>query len=85
MEQYIIEYNPDVTAALVAGSQRFQASLLVDVNGKNLSVSERAAMIERIWPYISMRTSWHKTMVISLDQDARRILKLSLTISGIPS
>ncbi|GAB1191379.1 hypothetical protein APSETT444_000551 [Aspergillus pseudonomiae] len=41
-----------VTAALVAGSQRFQASLLVEVNGKDLSVGERAAMIEKIWPSI---------------------------------
>ncbi|OGM40164.1 hypothetical protein ABOM_011672 [Aspergillus bombycis] len=52
MEQHIIACNPDVTAALVAGSQRFQASLLVEVNGKDLSVSERAAMIEKIWPSI---------------------------------
>ncbi|GAB1204677.1 hypothetical protein APSETT445_003340 [Aspergillus pseudonomiae] len=40
------------TASLVAGSQRFQASLLVEVNGKDLSVGERAAMIEKIWPSI---------------------------------
>ncbi|KAE8133310.1 NRPS-like enzyme [Aspergillus pseudotamarii] len=52
MEQHIIACNPDVTAALVAGSQRFQASLLLEVNGKNLSVSERAAAIEKIWPSI---------------------------------
>ncbi|KAE8399727.1 hypothetical protein BDV37DRAFT_275084 [Aspergillus pseudonomiae] len=52
MEQHIIACNPDVTAALVAGSQRFQASLLVEVNGKDLSVGERAAMIEKIWPSI---------------------------------
>ncbi|KNG89783.1 putative NRPS-like enzyme [Aspergillus nomiae NRRL 13137] len=39
MEQHIIACNPDVTTALVAGSQRFQASLLVEVNGKDLSVA----------------------------------------------
>ncbi|KAI9927529.1 hypothetical protein MW887_003147 [Aspergillus wentii] len=52
MEQHIIASNPDVTAALVAGSQRFQASLLVELGGKKLDVTERAAMIEKLWPSI---------------------------------
>ncbi|RAL16033.1 acetyl-CoA synthetase-like protein [Aspergillus homomorphus CBS 101889] len=55
MEQYIVSSNPGVvTGALVAGTQRFQASLLVELGGvdKALSTSERAAWIEKIWPSI---------------------------------
>ncbi|KAF9892148.1 hypothetical protein FE257_002554 [Aspergillus nanangensis] len=52
MEQHILASNPAVTAALVAGAQRFQASLLVELAQPNLSVSERATMIEQLWPSI---------------------------------
>lgn len=52
MEQHVVAQNPEVTGALVAGAQRFQASLLVEIGGKDLSVSERAAMIEKLWPSI---------------------------------
>lgn len=55
MEQLIVSSNPEVTGALVAGAQRFEAALLVervvgdDVDGKEPSPSERAAFIEKIW------------------------------------
>ncbi|KAF7595540.1 hypothetical protein BBP40_005575 [Aspergillus hancockii] len=52
MEQHITVSNPEVNAALVAGAQRFQASLIIELSGKGLSPSERAAVIERIWPSI---------------------------------
>lgn len=54
MEQHIVARNPDISAALVVGAQRFQAALLVEpvTNGIELSLAERAAFIERIWPTI---------------------------------
>ncbi|GKZ23398.1 putative NRPS-like protein biosynthetic cluster [Aspergillus brasiliensis] len=52
MEQHIAASNPEVTAVLVAGARRFQASLLVEIGGKDLTAPERAAMIEKIWPSI---------------------------------
>ncbi|RAL08514.1 NRPS-like enzyme [Aspergillus homomorphus CBS 101889] len=55
MEQYIVSANPEVTGALVTGAQRFQAALLVELGraeAGSLGVSERAAMIEKLWPSI---------------------------------
>ena len=54
MEQHIVARNPDISAVLVVGAQRFQAALLVEPtkNDKMLSLIERAAFIERIWPTI---------------------------------
>ncbi|KAI2996525.1 hypothetical protein CBS147346_9312 [Aspergillus niger] len=52
MEQHIAASNPEVTAVLVAGARRFQASLLVEIGGKDLTAHERAAMIEKIWPSV---------------------------------
>ncbi|KAL1969206.1 hypothetical protein VTN77DRAFT_460 [Rasamsonia byssochlamydoides] len=53
MEQHIITRNPEVTAALVIGTHRFQAALLLEVNmGQELSIQERAAFIEKLWPSI---------------------------------
>ncbi|KAJ5929819.1 acetyl-CoA synthetase-like protein [Penicillium verhagenii] len=52
MEQHIVAANSEVTGCLVVGAQRFQASLLVELEGQTLSTSERAAMIEKLWPSI---------------------------------
>ncbi|RAQ49456.1 NRPS-like enzyme [Aspergillus flavus] len=54
MEQYVAVSNPEVSAVLVAGARRFQASLLVELEpGKqDLNITERAAMIEKLWPSI---------------------------------
>ncbi|KAJ5768772.1 hypothetical protein N7520_003331 [Penicillium odoratum] len=53
MEQHILASTQNVTAVLVAGTRRFQTSLLVELNNKkHLSVNERAAMIEELWPSI---------------------------------
>lgn len=55
MEHHIVSRNAEVTAAIVAGNQRFQASLLIEIpakDGKAPSPSERAALIEKIWPSI---------------------------------
>ncbi|KAI9695695.1 MAG: putative NRPS-like protein biosynthetic cluster [Bogoriella megaspora] len=54
MEQHIVARNPAVTAALVIGAQRFQASLLLELNmsNDNLSVQQRASAIEQVWPSI---------------------------------
>lgn len=55
MEQHIASCNPGVAAVLVAGAQRFQAALLIEpvTGGRELSPSERAAFIEKIWPSVS--------------------------------
>lgn len=52
MEQHVTASNPEVSGALVAGAQRFQASLLVEFGSKALDPSERAAAIEKIWSSI---------------------------------
>ncbi|PWY68955.1 NRPS-like enzyme [Aspergillus sclerotioniger CBS 115572] len=53
MEQAILCANPEVSVALVAGAQRFQASLLIELAEPiSLNPAERAACIERIWPSI---------------------------------
>jgi thioester reductase-like protein/aryl carrier-like protein len=55
MEHHIVSRNAEVTAAIVVGNQRFQASLLLETpakDGKIQSPSERAALIEKIWPSI---------------------------------
>ncbi|KAJ5698745.1 hypothetical protein N7462_000750 [Penicillium macrosclerotiorum] len=52
MEQHITSVNPGVTGVLVAGAQRFQASLIVEYGKESLDPSERAAVIEKIWPSI---------------------------------
>ncbi|KAE8146594.1 hypothetical protein BDV25DRAFT_143558 [Aspergillus avenaceus] len=51
-EQHIVASNRDVTAALMAGAQRFQASLLVEIGTRHMDVTERATMIEQLWPSI---------------------------------
>ncbi|KAJ5632076.1 NRPS-like enzyme [Penicillium lividum] len=57
MEQHIVAANPEITGCLVAGAQRFQAALLVDLGDKTLNMSDRAAMIEKIWPSIEEANS----------------------------
>ncbi|KAJ0426802.1 acetyl-CoA synthetase-like protein [Aspergillus carlsbadensis] len=54
MEQHIAASNPEVSAALVAGARRFQASLLVELQDKDkeLDVTARGAMMEKLWPSI---------------------------------
>lgn len=55
MEQ-TISHHPEVQAALVAGTARFQTALLIELvpsqNSEKLSTEERAHAIERIWPKI---------------------------------
>ncbi|TGO66672.1 hypothetical protein BOTNAR_0056g00110 [Botryotinia narcissicola] len=55
MEQ-TISHHPEVQAALVVGTARFQTALLIELvpsqNSKKLSTVERAHAIERIWPKI---------------------------------
>ncbi|KAJ5900060.1 NRPS-like enzyme [Penicillium taxi] len=52
MEQHIVIANQEVNMALVAGTRRSQASLLVCYSDGKLSSSERAVAIEKIWPSI---------------------------------
>ncbi|KAJ5613188.1 NRPS-like enzyme [Penicillium lagena] len=54
VEQYVTARNKRVTGALVAGAQRFQAALIVEAatDGKVLTPTERAALLEEIWPSI---------------------------------
>ncbi|PYI16586.1 hypothetical protein BO99DRAFT_445291 [Aspergillus violaceofuscus CBS 115571] len=59
MEQHVIAANREVTGCLVAGAQRFQAALIVELGQTEaaLTVSERAAMIEKLWPSIQAANS----------------------------
>ncbi|KUJ17966.1 uncharacterized protein LY89DRAFT_732669 [Mollisia scopiformis] len=53
MEQYIFSQNPEVAGALIAGSQRFQAVLLVELVDKSmLQSTKRSEVVEKIWPSI---------------------------------
>ncbi|KAH0591763.1 hypothetical protein MHUMG1_10495 [Metarhizium humberi] len=53
MEQHILAKNPQVSGALVIGSNRFQAALLVEpASEKPLTIVEQAALIEHIWPSV---------------------------------
>ncbi|OJJ48921.1 hypothetical protein ASPZODRAFT_1354781 [Penicilliopsis zonata CBS 506.65] len=46
--------NPEIKACLVAGAQRFQASLILELaDPKEMSLSQKAEAIERIWPTIN--------------------------------
>ena len=58
-EQQVVARNSDITAALVVGAQRFQPALLIELsansidgNAEGLSIAEKAAFIEKIWPTI---------------------------------
>ena len=52
-EQYISARSSEVSVVLVAGSLRFQASLLVEPSSKqDMSPTEKAQFINRIWPLI---------------------------------
>lgn len=55
MEQHIIACNPEVTGCLVAGSQRFQAALLIERAGKPADSWE--SVIEELWPSIEQANS----------------------------
>ncbi|KAI1340838.1 acetyl-CoA synthetase-like protein [Xylariaceae sp. FL0016] len=53
MEQHITAKNPELAGALVVGSQRFQAALLIEPALQSpLSTAEEAALIERVWPTV---------------------------------
>lgn len=54
MEQHIVAINPELSGALVIGSQRFQAALLIEPTSGtgSLNTAQQAALIERIWPSV---------------------------------
>ena len=53
MEQYILARSSEINGVLVAGSLRFQASLLIEPSSrKDMSPTERAQLINRLWPFI---------------------------------
>ncbi|PYH65836.1 acetyl-CoA synthetase-like protein [Aspergillus vadensis CBS 113365] len=54
MEGHILVSHTELTGALVAGAQLFQAALIVELGRSEvgLSTSDRAAAIERLWPSI---------------------------------
>ncbi|ROV92215.1 hypothetical protein VMCG_09323 [Cytospora schulzeri] len=53
MEHHIMAKNAELSGALVIGTQRFQAALLIEpTSEKTLSTVEQAALIERIWPSV---------------------------------
>ncbi|KAL6884739.1 putative NRPS-like enzyme [Trichoderma evansii] len=53
MEQHIVARNPELRGALVVGSQRIQAALLIEpASTAALTTAEQAALIERVWPSV---------------------------------
>ncbi|KUJ12451.1 NRPS-like enzyme [Mollisia scopiformis] len=54
MEQHIVARNPEVSAAIVVGTQRFQAALMIEAatTAQPQSIAGEATFIERIWPSI---------------------------------
>ncbi|KAL4874683.1 acetyl-CoA synthetase-like protein [Aspergillus karnatakaensis] len=52
MEQHVGSSSANVTGVLVAGAQRFQAALLVELIKPPLSENDRAAAVEKIWPSV---------------------------------
>lgn len=53
MEQHMMSKNPELSGVLVIGAQRFQAALLIEPAAEiDLTTSEQAALIERIWPSV---------------------------------
>ncbi|KAF3003827.1 putative secondary metabolism biosynthetic enzyme [Neopestalotiopsis sp. 37M] len=53
MEQHIMASHPELSGALVIGAQRFQAALLIEpAKDNNLTTTEQAALIERVWPSV---------------------------------
>lgn len=52
MEQHIVARNSELTGALVVGSQRLQAALIIEPATAVLTTAEQAALIERVWPSV---------------------------------
>ena len=54
MEQHVVSHLPEIRAALLVGTRRFQAALLIEPTDfeREMTLSERGAFIERIWPTI---------------------------------
>jgi acyl-coenzyme A synthetase/AMP-(fatty) acid ligase len=53
-----VSRHPEVRSAIVAGAQRFEACLLVELlKAEPLSADERAQVIERIWPTVQKANS----------------------------
>ncbi|KAI0172477.1 putative NRPS-like enzyme [Hypoxylon sp. FL1284] len=54
MEQHIVARNPELTGALVVGSQRFQAALIIEPAAASApqTTAEEAALVERVWPSV---------------------------------
>ncbi|KAI1473095.1 putative NRPS-like enzyme [Daldinia caldariorum] len=59
MEQSTVAKNPELSGAIVVGTQRFQAALLVEPvpTVAAISTADQAALIERIWPSIDEANS----------------------------
>ena len=55
MEQHIMASSTKIKAALVAGAQRFQLSLVIEpATSVELSLARRAAFIEELWPAVQL-------------------------------
>lgn len=53
MEQHIFASHRDVSGVIIAGSQRFQTALLIELKSKEkLTLGDKANMVEEIWPSI---------------------------------
>jgi thioester reductase-like protein len=54
MEQHIVAKNPELRGAIVVGTHRFQAALLIEPAdaAAAISTADQAALIERVWPSI---------------------------------
>lgn len=57
MEHHIVSVNPQVTGCLVAGAQRFQAALIVQLGDGSVAVKDHTSMIDQLWPSIEEANS----------------------------
>ncbi|KAI0396543.1 acetyl-CoA synthetase-like protein [Xylariaceae sp. FL0594] len=53
MEQHVVAENKELDGALVIGSQRLQAALLIEPKGTgSMTTADQARLIERVWPSV---------------------------------
>ncbi|KAI3392706.1 hypothetical protein diail_5263 [Diaporthe ilicicola] len=64
LPQHVVAHNPELGGAVVVGTRRFQAALLIEASAKGeagggapLTTAEQAALIERVWPSVQEANS----------------------------
>ena len=61
MEQ-LVSRHPEVRAALMAGTGRYQPSLLIElIDDRSLAAADKSAVVERLWPTIEAANQSYQT------------------------